>query len=172
MHLRREDAAQEEREEERARRGRGAEASGDDARAEQDARAHPEEDDRRHRQRLGEPPPEREARRRGEHGREHPRHLAGGRLARRRRGRARSRRRGNRPRAERASEASGDRAADLVRHERDHELDLESREHAEIVRVSRARPVLDEARQQRADDHRECPGERTAPRREEAGPGR
>src|SRR5438105_9375859 len=74
MHLRREDAAEEEREEQRAGRSGDPEAPGDDARADQDAGAHPEEDDRRHRQRLGQSPPEREPRRGGEHRREHPRH--------------------------------------------------------------------------------------------------
>src|SRR5207237_4680518 len=74
VHLRREDAAEEQGEEERAGRGRGAEASGDHAGAEQDDRADAEEDGRWHRERLGEAPPEREPGRRREHRREHPGH--------------------------------------------------------------------------------------------------
>src|SRR5690242_18837730 len=74
MQLRREDAPEEQREEERTRCRGDAEAARDHAGAEQDARAHPEEDDRRHRERLGEAPPEREPGRRREHRREHPGH--------------------------------------------------------------------------------------------------
>jgi len=60
------------------------------------------------------------------------------------------------------SELPGDRGADHVGDERDQQLHLEAKQHAEVVRVAHARPVPDEAGEDHAEEDSEAAGERAA----------